>query len=138
MRRLALLMLLFVCIPTLAKEKPVMQKAKVISQDIGSRDRGVYAAPIGSGIIGIPLRDTWNIVLVETEKHRMEWHEKGEKFIVLAVNGEIEFYQDKDNFIVLDSKGKKHKFSLVHMEAIEKQKAPKSLSPASADPGHRI
>lgn len=117
MQKILLLVLLCLSVPALAEKKPpIMEKAKVISQNIGSDRSGAAAAPIGGMVVAVPIYRNWNVVVVETEKYRLEWHEDGNKFITLPVNGEIEFYRDGNWFIVLDSRGKKHKFSVAHME----------------------
>ena len=78
--------------------------------------------PLGSGVVGVPITRRSNIVVLETAKARLTWSEVGKNAIILPVNGTIEFYQDGDWFIVLDSKHKKHKFALVHFENIAQEK----------------
>jgi hypothetical protein len=117
MRKLMPLMLLCLSITALAEKKPIIwENAKVIFQKISSRDSGIVAIPMGTMVTAVPIQKTYNVVVVETEMYRFEWQEKGNKFITLPVNGEIQFYRDKDLFIVLDSSRKKHKFVLTHME----------------------
>jgi hypothetical protein len=135
MNAIALLLSPIFCLTAAAKDIPVMQNATVISQDIGSRDRGQAFVPLFGSIYAVPLTRSWNRVIVQTSQHRMEWVEKGNKFIVLPVHGTISFYQDKEYFIVLDSRGKKHKFILIGMEQLngtrhEIRTAPGATSPA--------
>jgi len=107
-----------------AKKQPEFQTAKVISQDIESHqvDRGVMT--------GTPLVRYSNTVVIEAAHQRMTWVEVSSyatgtrtqdvvNAIPLPVNGTIQFYQDGNWFIVLDAARKKHKFSLVHLEAIQ-------------------
>jgi hypothetical protein len=111
---IALALLLYVP-ATLAEKKQNWEKAKVLSQSLNSSQAGVYAAPIGTAVVGVPIYRTSNRVVVETETHRLEWSEATSPSVILPVNGVIQFYRDKDWFIVLDSKKKKHKFGLVGM-----------------------
>jgi hypothetical protein len=106
---------LFVALGIAAEKQPNWEKAKVLSQVMGSAQAGAYAAPMGTGVIAVPVYRRTNNVTVETATHRLEWSESGRSTIVLPVNGTIEFYRDSDWFIVLDSKKKKHKFALVGM-----------------------
>ena len=98
-----------------AKPAPVWQKGVVVSQDLNSSQAGTYAAPMGNATIAIPVYRTSNSAVIETDKYRFQWLESGNRPLVLPVNSEIEFYQEGDWFIVLDSKHHKHKFSLVGM-----------------------
>ena len=109
---------LIIGIPAFAKPKPVMESAKVISQDIGAYRNGVAVMPVGTMLAGVPIVRRSDIVVVQTDKYRLTWSEIGRKFIVLPVNGTVSFYRDKNSFIVLDSEGKKHKFALIHAEEI--------------------
>ena len=106
-------------------KQPEFQTAKVISQDIESHqvDRGVMT--------GTPLVRYSNTVVVETAAERMTWSEvatyaTGTKVnevvnaIPLPVHGTIQFYQDGIWYFVLDAAKKKHKFSLLHEEVIER------------------
>lgn len=98
---------------TLLAEKPhAGETAKVISQNLGSEQAGAYAAPIGGGAVAVPLYRRWNVVVVETEQYRYEWHEQGRSAIILTLNDDVRFYRDGNWFIVLDSNNKKHKFAL--------------------------
>ena len=77
--------------------------------------------PIGNMIVGIPITHRSSIVVVQTPHHRLTWSElmTGRGPVILSVSETVQFYYDGKWFIVLDDKGKKHRFSLVHMEAIE-------------------
>ncbi len=77
--------------------------------------------PLGRGLIGVPITRNSDIVVVETATQRLTWAEAGRKFVILPVNGTIHFYRDGNWFIVLDSKKNKHKFGLVHLEAISNE-----------------
>lgn len=110
--------------PAFAKKQPEFQDAKVISQDIESHqvDRGAMT--------GTPLVRFSDTVVLETAHERMTWVEVSSyatgtrtqdvvNAIPLPVHGTIQFFQDGNWFIVLDSSKKKHKFSLVHLETIQ-------------------
>ena len=112
-------LLLLCCLPVFAKTNPQTETAKVISQDISAQQGGYAMMPIGTSVVGMPINHRSNLVIVETASHRLTWAETGNKAIVLPVNGEIKFYRDGDLFIVMDSKNKKHKFALMHMETIK-------------------
>ena len=124
----ATLLLFFSLAFSFAGEKQhTMERAKVISQELNSSQAGTYAAPIGTATVAVPIYRRSNIVTVETDAYRLEWIEKGNKPVILPVNGSIEFYRDGDWFIVLDSKRNKHKFGLVGMTA--KPNAPPEKKP---------
>lgn len=109
----ALLMLLI--LPALGADKPAMESARVLSQEFVTAERGVYVAPLGNGVAGVPITRETNYVVVRVGDQIMEWAETGRSQIVLPVNGVIEFYREKDWFIVLDPKRKKHKFALMRL-----------------------
>jgi hypothetical protein len=105
---------------TAAKKPIVWESAKVISQDLGSDKSGTYLAPIGTAVVAVPIYNSWNRVTVETADYIYQWSESGNQKIILPVNGEVRFYRDGDWFIVLDSKNKKHKFSIIGMQSKRK------------------
>lgn len=88
-------------------------KAKVLSQEIGTQSNGAYAGPLLGGVFAIPLNRPVNRVVLETPCCKLRMVELGEKVIVLPVNGEIQYYLDRERVIILDTKKKKHKFALV-------------------------
>lgn len=96
-----------------AKQPIIWQTGTIISQDLNSSPAGVYAAPIGTARVAVPIYRTSNIVVVDTPKVIFRWSEVGRRPIVLTVNGRVDFYQDGDWFIVLDTKHRKHKFSII-------------------------
>src|SRR6185312_7952530 len=112
--------LLSLSLPAFGKTHEV-HTAKVISQNIGSSDRGIAAMPIGTMLVGVPISRRSDVVIVETSKARMTWAERitGRGPIVLPVNGDIQFYQDGNWMVVLDAKHKKHKFAVVHFEQLK-------------------
>ena len=55
----------------------------------------------------------WNRVTVQTTTQVLDWCEVGTKPLAFPVNGFIQFYRDGDLYVVLDKKGKKHKFAVV-------------------------
>lgn len=99
-----------------AADKRDWRTARVISQNISSSTAGTYAMPVGTAVIAVPIRRMSNVVVVETPHDRMTWVELGGKVIILSVNEDVRYYMDGEHFVVLDSKGKKHKFALVGME----------------------
>jgi hypothetical protein len=117
--KVLMLCTLLLTAPAFGKPKPAMEQAKVISQQIGAYKNGVAMMPIGTMVAGVPIMRSSDVVVVQTDKYRFTWSEVGRKFIVLPVNGTIAFYRDKNSFVVLDSEGKKHKFALIHAEAID-------------------
>jgi hypothetical protein len=102
-----------------AAEKPHQwETATVISQNLGSRPAGIYSGPAGEGQAVIPINLRSNIVVVETGAYRYTWQEftrspNWHHFVVLTVNDDVKFYRDGQWFMVLDSQGKKHKFTLI-------------------------
>ena len=109
--------LIFGICPLRAAEKHHWESAKVLSQSLNSQASGAMAAPIGNVVVALPIYRQSNIVMVETETHQLQWSEVGKQKVILPVNGMIQFYRDKNWFVVLDNKGKKHKFGLVGMMA---------------------
>jgi hypothetical protein len=110
---------LSLALPALA-EHPPLQTAKVISQNIDSYNGGTAVMPIGAMMVGVPIVRRSNTVVVETATQRLTWAEmgNGRHLVVLSVNGTVNFYQDGGAFVVLDSRSKKHKFTIMHAEAI--------------------
>lgn len=119
MKRL-LLFALVVCLPVvgLAKKQHELQTAKVISQDIETQDRGAVVMPLYGGLVGVPISQRTNVVVLETSHHRLSMAEVGRRTIVLPVNGMVQFYQDGNWLIMVDSRGKKHKFTMLHEEIL--------------------
>ena len=112
--------ILFFCVCSVAfatKKTPAWQTGIVRSQDISSQRAGAYSGPVGNGTVAVPLYRHSDQVWIETERYMYGWIELGRNPIVLPVNGQIEFYQDGNRFVVLDSKRHKHKFALVRMTA---------------------
>lgn len=116
MKNLVFLLLLLPMM-TFAKTEPRMVSAKVISQDIGSSDGGTAVVPLGGALIGVPIVRNSNVVVVEAPHHRITMIEKGNKFIILPVNEMIQYYHDGNWIVILDTRHKKHKFSVMHIEA---------------------
>lgn len=117
--RIPTLLLALSLLPAFAAEKPRMETAKVLDQEIASHDGGLYIAPIGRATVAVPINRETNYVAVDTGTEVMEWMEATRTLIVLPVNGRIEFYREKNWFIVLDPRGKKHKFSLLSLRVKE-------------------
>jgi tetratricopeptide (TPR) repeat protein len=107
---------------TSSKEQHNWERGKVIAQDLSSSRAGTYAGPIGTATVAVPIYRRSNTVVIETDNYRYEWSEVGRSLVVLPVNGFVDFYRDGNWFIVLDSKQKKHKFTLVSMTARRQEK----------------
>ena len=105
----------------LAKTQPEVHTAKVISQDVGSYNGGSAVVPVGGMLVGVPITRRSDMIVLETASHRLTLSELITRHgaVILPVNGTVQFYQDGNWFIVLDSAKKKHKFSLVHMETLK-------------------
>lgn len=113
--RFTLAALLFAA-PLSAAKKPVRWEAgHVVSQNLSSEQAGAYARPAGfGGTIAVPIYRSANVVVVDVGQFRYTWSELINRHpLILRVNTDVQFYRDKDWFIVLDAKGGKHKFSLV-------------------------
>ncbi len=110
--------LIMCTLPAAAHKLVPLQSAKVISQNIGASNGGAVAMPIGTMLVAVPITRQSNIVVVETSHNRLTWSEVGKHMLVLPVNETIQFYQDGNWFVVLDSKHKKHKFALIHEESL--------------------
>jgi hypothetical protein len=105
------------------KPGPTLEYGTVVSQEIATTRNGVYAAPVGTATIAVPIYGRSNVVVVDTESTRYKWSEATRRgTIVLTVNAPVEFYRDGNWFIVLDSKGGKHRFALIG--AIAKEQRP--------------
>jgi hypothetical protein len=100
-----------------AKDKHPLQTATVVSQQIGSYNAGAAVMPMYGGLVGVPITRRSNVVIVETANSLMTWSEVGNKTIILPEGGKVSFYQDKDYFVIMDSRNKKHRFVLTHLEA---------------------
>lgn len=96
-----------------------LERGMVISQQLNTSREGVYAAPIGTAAIAIPLYAHSNIVVVDVGNLEYTWSEYGRKTLILVVNAQVEFYRDGRWFIVSDSIGNKHKFALIGAVARE-------------------
>jgi hypothetical protein len=97
--------------------QPPMQHGRVLSQDYSSQAAGVYTAPIGTAVASVPLYRTTNDIVIATDRYIYQWREIGRNRLILPVNGEIDFWQEKNLFIVLDTNAKKHKFALMGVTA---------------------
>lgn len=101
-----------------AAKKPIVREtAHVVSQDISSETVGSHNAPYFG--VGTPrsVADStpYSKVVVDVGTLRYTW---AERFvmnpIILIVNTDVQFYRDEKGwFIVPDSKGKAHRFSLI-------------------------
>ena len=122
MKSLALLLFLCCSLPvvTAIAETHEMKTAKVISQNIGSYNGGSVVMPMGTGLVGVPITRRENIVVIETASRRATLSDLGnvKHPLILPVNDTVNFYVEGSAVVILDSSGKKHKFGVVHIEAI--------------------
>lgn len=125
MKTLGLLLLLF-CLPALGKDHP-MQTAKVVSQNVGPWTGGSIstggANVVGSSVIGngisLPVLRAANMVVLETKDTRYNLVEiTGRHYLLLTVNGTVDFYIDGNRAILEGGDHKKHKFFITRMEAL--------------------
>lgn len=60
-----------------------------------------------------------NEQVVDVGTMRFTWSERfSVKPVVLTVNTDIQFYREKEWFVVVDAKGKQHRFTLVGKEQL--------------------
>jgi hypothetical protein len=112
------LLMLTISISVAAEKPHQWETATVISQNLDTSTAGAYSVPLGTGQIAAPINLKSNVVVVETGNYRYTWEEftrspNRHHFIVLTVNDQAKFYRDGRYFVVLDSQGGKHKFSLI-------------------------
>ena len=105
MRVLAIAILLLSVSAEVAKKPITWETGRVVSQDISTQPTSRYVYKT-------------NTVVIDVGSIRSELYLNVKPFappmqpVVLTVNMDIRFYRDKDSFVVLDTKGKEHKFSL--------------------------
>jgi hypothetical protein len=101
----------------LAKDPaPVWEEGLVTGQSQDSSPGGFYAAPIGTGVIGVPITRRTNTVDIESGRYHYQWVEntaKSHGYIVLPVGETVRFYREKNWFIIMDARQKKHYFAIV-------------------------
>jgi hypothetical protein len=119
MKILAVIVMVTVSTVLAAKAKPDWQKAVVIDQLSSLSSRGTDDLP---RMFGIPAQRQRKIVVLDTEEgfrvtlEETAWHI--DDFLILTVNQSVSYYMEKDAFIMLDAKGKKHKFALLRREKL--------------------
>jgi hypothetical protein len=102
-----------------AKKEQSCESGKVISQNVNSTPGGVYAAPVGTAAVAVPIYRQSNIVVIETKTYRYQLSEVVRRgAIILPVNAEAAFCRDGKWFVFKDVNGKEHKFNLVGMTAL--------------------
>ena len=112
------LLILVTSISVVGEKPHQWETATVISQNLGARQAGTYVGPLGAGQVAAPINLRSNVVVVETGDYRYSWEEftrspNWHHFVVLTVNDQVKFYRDGQWFVVLDSQGGKHKFTLI-------------------------
>ena len=110
--------LLFVVLVSVAKKPIPWEVGLVVSQDISSETVGFHNAPYFG--VGPPRTITDSTatskVVVDVGTIRYTWNERYVvNPVILTVNTDIQFYRDKNWFVVMDAKGKTHRFSLAGM-----------------------
>jgi hypothetical protein len=99
--------------------KPDWQKAVVVDQLDRLSSGGADDLP---RMFGIPAQRQHKILVLDTEQgFRVTLEETAwrlEDFLILTVNQSVSYYKEKDSFIMLDAKGKKHKFALLREEKL--------------------
>src|SRR6266699_3320025 len=119
MKTLVVILMLTVSTVLAANAKPDWQKAVVIDQLSSLSSGGADDLP---RMFGIPAKRQHKILALDTEQgFRVTLEEtawRREDFLVLTVNQSVSYYKEKDAFIMLDAKGKKHKFALLREEKL--------------------
>lgn len=122
-KMLAVVLMAVVSTVLAAKEpKPDWQKAVVIDQLDTLSSGGADDLP---RMFGIPAKRQHKILVLDTEQgFRVTLEETAwrlEDFLILTVNQSVSYYEEKDALIMLDAKGKKHKFVLLRKEKLRSQ-----------------
>ena len=99
-------------------EKGPEKAAKVISQELKSLDGGVATTMYGGAIRTVPVTHVSNVIVLETDRYRTTVVEADNKQLIVPVNATVTVYQDGNHVIILDQKGKKYKFSPIHVEQL--------------------
>jgi TonB family protein len=105
----------------LAEKKPVKtEKGKVTDQRVVMKETGAKATSTGGSILTMtPVYKKYNYIKIETEEHRYAMSQQNETPLMLTIGESVEFYREKDKLVLLDSKGKKHKFAVIQVENIQ-------------------
>jgi hypothetical protein len=119
MKILPLILMVTVSTVLAAKPTPDWKKAVVIDQLSSLSGRGTDDLP---RMFGIPAQRQHKVLVLDTEEgFRITLEETAwriEDFLILTVNQSVSYYMEKDAFIMLDAKGKKHKFALLRKEKL--------------------
>lgn len=129
MRLLSFALALLVIAPWLSAAKTkefALEAGVVVAQNISRDSGGAYAGPIGTGVLAIPIYRTTNRVTIRTKAYVYEWIEVSRgRFLILPVNGIVDFHRENGYFCVFDARRKKHKFALLGMRALIPAPTPK-------------
>jgi hypothetical protein len=108
MLRFAITVLLF-SVSTEGAKKPVSwETGHVVSQDISTQPTSRYVHITNTVVVDVgSIRYTWSELYLNVKPFAAPM-----KPVVLTVNTDLRFYRDKDSFVVLDAKGKEHRFAL--------------------------
>ena len=127
MRALKALILSLVLTCFCFAEPPQWYHCKVVSQDLdpssaGPSAAGAVAMPISTAVHANPVYHTSNIVQIETSIARYTILEElkglSPKPIVFVVNASARFYHDANYLVFPDANGKKHRFTIMHIEKL--------------------
>lgn len=92
---------------------PVLETGTVVSQQTVTVGSQTYQTLLH----GWETRaKTENVVVVDAGAYRYTWVEMTRRWVILPVNGTIQFYRDKRVFVVTDDENHKHRFGLVAEE----------------------
>ena len=104
-----------------AKEKPKLQSATVISQNVDYHTGNERQWFMDGSPVMVPTAQRSNVVVIETAKQRLTLTEMGfGSFIPLLIHGDINYYVEGKHIVIPDAlnNGKKHKFAITHSENI--------------------
>lgn len=106
--------LLILALPAFGKRVWVpWETGLVVSQDQGAEKSGNYQGPLFGGQISMPLYARWNLTVIECDGYQYALAEPGRNLLILPINDEIQFYRDDGQLVMLDQRGRKHKFNIL-------------------------
>lgn len=117
------LILLLCCLPAFASNAPPFESAMVVSQNVGPYTGGAISTASGgsatASAIGVAVIRAANVVVIQTAQRRLTLLElTGKGYMLLLVNGTVDFHMDGNRAVLRDANGKTHKFYITRMEDI--------------------
>lgn len=105
--------------PLFARRKPLptLETGIVVRQSLDSYNAGEAYMPLFGGIVGAPIVRRSNLVVVDTPGLRMTWSEADKKTLVFAEGDSVQFYREKNYYVVPEGRHKKFRFVLIHAQA---------------------